>query len=96
MRKLSHGAMAGDLAPLKRHPWVGLFHRGGQDRMSIPLYVKRAVLAEGKCRLCGSTENPHIDHIRPYSKGGTNERENLQRLCATCNTKKAAKWEGLQ
>ena len=29
----------------------------------------------------------HIDHIRPQSKGGSDERTNLQALCSYCNTK---------
>lgn len=42
-----------------------------------------------KCRMCGETEKPlHLDHITPSSRGGGNERENLQTLCETCNTSK--------
>ena len=29
------------------------------------------------------------DHIKPWSKGGTTERDNLQMLCAECNGKKS-------
>jgi len=32
-----------------------------------------------------------IDHIKPRSKGGTSDRENLRVLCTTCNTKKGVK-----
>jgi len=31
----------------------------------------------------------HGDHIKPWSKGGVTERENLQMLCAECNGKKS-------
>ena len=29
------------------------------------------------------------DHIKPWSKGGVTERENLQMLCIECNAKKS-------
>ena len=32
----------------------------------------------------------HGDHIKPWSKGGATERENLQMLCSECNLKKSA------
>ncbi len=31
----------------------------------------------------------HIDHIKPWSKGGETVLENLQTLCATCNLGKS-------
>jgi hypothetical protein len=34
-----------------------------------------------------------VDHIKPKSKGGTYDIENLDPMCAGCNTKKAAKYE---
>lgn len=37
------------------------------------------------CQYCNSVENLEIDHIIPVSKGGTNDRKNLQLLCRTCN-----------
>ncbi len=62
----------------------------------IPTQVKQAVWARdgGKCRLCGSTDNLHFDHILPFSKGGTSLlAENIQLLCAKHNLQKHDKIE---
>jgi hypothetical protein len=62
----------------------------------IPTKVKQAVWARdgGKCRLCGSTENLHFDHILPFSKGGTSLlADNIQLLCAKHNLQKHDKIE---
>lgn len=44
-----------------------------------------------RCRSCGASEPLQIDHIYPWSKGGTDEPSNLQTLCAPCNQSKGAK-----
>ena len=44
------------------------------------------------CRLCGSGERLTIDHIKPFSKGGKTENNNLQTLCFACNLEKRAQW----
>lgn len=43
------------------------------------------------CKFCGSTKKVEIDHIKPVSKGGTNDISNLQVLCKSCNIKKSDK-----
>lgn len=63
-------------------------------RISLPKAVKLDVLAIGFCQECNATEELEVDHIKPVSRGGTNNRENLQCLCATCNARKGAKWPG--
>jgi 5-methylcytosine-specific restriction endonuclease McrA len=40
------------------------------------------------CQYCGSSDDLTTDHIRPLAKGGTNDRWNLQTLCAFCNNLK--------
>lgn len=48
-----------------------------------------------KYRLCGaspakdSSVELHIDHIKPWSKGGETIIENLQTLCSNCNLGKS-------
>lgn len=47
-----------------------------------------------ECARCHRLESEillTIDHIIPVSKGGTNERDNLQPLCQSCNSKKFLK-----
>ncbi len=64
-----------------------------EDRRDIPLKLRLNVLKRDnfKCVLCGRSPATdfgvilHIDHIKPYSKGGKTEIKNLQTLCAECN-----------
>lgn len=56
------------------------------------IFAKIANKYNFECVNCGSKENLTIDHIRPISKGGTNEEDNLQILCKSCNSKKGAKY----
>jgi len=62
---------------------------------TIKTEVKQAVWRRdgGKCVICGSTENLHYDHIIPFSKGGANNIENIQVMCATCNMRKSDRIE---
>ncbi len=47
------------------------------------------------CRMCGTSPAKdssvvlHVDHIKPWSKGGQTELGNLQTLCAVCNIGKS-------
>jgi hypothetical protein len=62
-------------------------HTIEHDRL-IPSEVKVAVWKRdnGRCVLCGSTDNLHFDHIIPYSKGGSSlVAANIQLLCARHN-----------
>jgi 5-methylcytosine-specific restriction endonuclease McrA len=43
----------------------------------------------GRCQRCGASENLQFDHIVPASKGGGNEANNIELLCAACNQLKS-------
>jgi 5-methylcytosine-specific restriction endonuclease McrA len=43
-----------------------------------------------KCAKCYSTEKITQDHKIPLSKGGTNNIDNIQPLCWSCNSRKNA------
>ena len=70
-------------------------------RKSLPQSVREQVYRRDNytCRKCGAKGGPqgtlgvqlHIDHIVPVAKGGTDEINNLQVLCAPCNAKKGSK-----
>lgn len=59
----------------------------------VPGSLRNRVLEEsgGRCALCGATKSERpldVDHIKPKSKGGTNDYSNLQVLCSKCNRAK--------
>jgi hypothetical protein len=64
---------------------------------TIPLSVRIKVLSRDnfRCVFCGKSPATdigtklHIDHVVPFSKGGTNTLENLQTLCEDCNLGKS-------
>lgn len=66
--------------PGERAAWPsGLRERLKKEQGGLCIYCR------GKFQL-----NPsHIDHVIPVNQGGSNERENLQLLCAPCNLRKS-------
>jgi hypothetical protein len=49
---------------------------------------KQALQRDGyRCGNCGATENLHVHHIVPLSKGGSNSLSNLRTLCKNCHQK---------
>lgn len=50
-----------------------------------------------RCKLCGRSAQDgvtlEVDHIKPVSKGGKTELNNLWTLCRDCNRGKAAKYD---
>lgn len=67
----------------------GFIQKINQRRPGISRAIRSGVLRFGKCKACGSTEELSVDHIIPYSKGGSNQRSNLQCLCMNCNRRKS-------
>jgi hypothetical protein len=68
-----------------------VFKHKTKRNISLRLKVQVLMRDGNKCRLCGITlegDNIHIDHIKPWSKGGETVLENLQVLCAAHNLAK--------
>lgn len=64
-----------------------------RPRQKIDPEVRAAVYlaADFLCEECGTDGDLTIDHIVPWSRGGTNDPENLRCLCRSCNSRKGAK-----
>lgn len=56
--------------------------------------TREEVLLIGECAHCGSTDRLEVDHIHPVSRGGKNDRWNLQVLCKICNIRKGNRFIG--
>jgi hypothetical protein len=70
---------------------------GGYVREPIRAKLRYDILTRDKfrCVKCGAKQDErtqlHVDHIKPVSRGGTNDPSNLQTLCARCNLGKGAR-----
>lgn len=53
--------------------------------------VRKLVLADGICHICGEPGADTVDHLVPVSMGGTNELENLAPAHAYCNSSRGNK-----
>jgi len=72
---------------------LGNHHRPrGDSRPAIPLHVRFCVYERdgGACLVCGTTERLTLDHIIPFSKGGSDTLDNLRTLCMSCNGRRGA------
>lgn len=65
--------------------------RGSQARHALRDDVKLLVWSRdgGRCVACHSAHNLHFDHVSPVARGGSDESENIQLLCRTCNLAKS-------
>jgi 5-methylcytosine-specific restriction endonuclease McrA len=75
-------------------------HRKRSLGDGVERYVQTGVKAQvwqrdkGKCRNCGGNYALQLDHIKPFSLGGTTSVDNLQLLCRNCNQRKGARVAG--
>lgn len=62
-------------------------------KQAISPRLRAAILErDGRhCRHCGATEDLSIDHIVPERLGGTQDPDNLQVLCRSCNSRKGVR-----
>jgi hypothetical protein len=62
----------------------------------IPRLIRRALHthAQHKCANCGSQHALEIDHIHPFSHGGTHAPNNLRILCRNCNQRRVRRDQG--
>jgi len=79
-----------ELLQNSKHFLPQIFNR---HRRAIPKNIRERILKKYgfRCVSCESLEELSIDHIKPYSKGGTDKEGNLQVLCKSCNSKKGNK-----
>lgn len=93
-RGLLAAGLIGEDDALTEHAtqWIGRTTRADRRR-SIPADVRTRVFARDgwACVNCASLSPLHLDHIRPWSKGGSDDEANLQVLCASCNLSKGAR-----
>ncbi len=70
-----------------------IFEEARARSRKVPAPLRTQVLERdnNSCQYCGASEDLHIDHIQPHSRGGLTTLDNLQVLCATCNIRKGTR-----
>jgi len=71
----------------------GKHNQSGRTPRNINWRLRATVLIRDNCicKMCGaspakdSTVVLHVDHIKPWSKGGETSMDNLRTLCSVCN-----------
>ncbi|ANA85289.1 HNH endonuclease [Gordonia phage BritBrat] len=88
--------MAGKHRPKMKHELrLSIWRRDDYTCQDCGLVFPREQAEASKGRYCPFMGGPYrqleIDHITPYSRGGTNDPENLRCLCDVCNRAKLAR-----
>lgn len=69
--------------------------RDDENHISLKSWLDIKETHGNKCALCGKPESKEnemtIDHIHPISKGGKNNKDNVQPACWRCNSEKGDK-----
>lgn len=62
-------------------------------RAKISQPVRRLVFERDgyRCVTCGTSDDLTLDHIVPWSLGGSDTPDNLQTLCRVCNSRKGTR-----
>lgn len=66
---------------------IGTFESGSY---TVAEWLEVCERANHRCLACGLEKKLTVDHIVPFSKGGTNTIDNIQPLCFRCNQLKKA------
>lgn len=91
-QEIGPGRVEYELCIYRDRRWVD---EAVKNHVPVPAPMRRAVFERDghQCVRCGSTERLHADHIYPRWLGGLNLLENLQTLCAICNSLKGTRIE---
>lgn len=73
--------------------WLGIQVHLGLTRAHISNSIRASVYARDhhRCVTCGATDRLSLDHIVPWSAGGSDKPDNLRTLCIPCNSRKGVR-----
>lgn len=68
-----------------------------EEREPIPDFVRQIVLRRDRfrCVWCGDRRMLQMDHIVPWSAGGSDDPDNLRTLCKDCNERRSNRYTPL-